>query len=188
MSYDMLQGERRGNDINLSDFTYDGRNEDGMLSGGMGQLMDGDEGQHNFRLDPQALGVKGYDWVGWRNESMAGRQVEITFKFDSVRNFTDLRIHSNNMFGKDVRVFKTARVYFSIGGKYYLSDPIVFRFMRDILIEYARCVIIPLHHRIAQYVKLQLEFDARWMMISEVQFDSGENWNIFHVKCVIFPH
>ena len=175
----MHQGERRGSDINLMDYTYDGDRKNDNLSGGMGQLFDGVEGQHNFRLDPHGLGIKGYDWVGWRNDST---KVEIVFKLDDVRNFTDIRIHTNNMFTKDVRVFKTARISFSVGGKYFLGEPVVFRFMRDTLIEYARYVIIPLHHRVGQYAKVQLEFDDRWLMISEIQFDSGTFQDNFKIN------
>jgi len=45
--------------------------------------------------------------------------------------------------------------------------------MRDTLMEYARTAVIPLHHGVGRYVRIQLEFDAKWMLISEVQFDSG---------------
>ena len=71
LSYSMRQGERRGSDVDLYDFTYDGQLEDDYLSGGLGQLTDGVEGHHNFRLDPDAWGHKGYEWVGWRNDSAA---------------------------------------------------------------------------------------------------------------------
>ncbi len=60
VEYNMLQGERRGVDINLHDFTYDGNSDDQHLYGGLGQLTDGVEGQSNFRLDPHGLGIKGY--------------------------------------------------------------------------------------------------------------------------------
>lgn len=48
----------------------------------------------------------GYEWVGWRNDSlgMAGKPVEMTFEFDSVRNFSSIILHTNNMFSKDVAV------------------------------------------------------------------------------------
>ena len=49
VSYDMPQGERRGSDINLLDFTYDGHYQDHLLTGGIGQLADGIEGNSNFR-------------------------------------------------------------------------------------------------------------------------------------------
>ena len=168
----MPQGERRGSEVDLYDISYDGTVKDSYLSGGMGQLSDREEGHTNFRLDPHNNNIKGYEWMGWRNESFLGKPVEIVYKFDTVRNFSEVRIHSNNFFTKDVRVFRMARLYFSIGGKHYLTSPEEYRYMRDELIEYARTVVIPLHHRIGKYVKIQLYFDSKWMMISEVQFNS----------------
>uniref|UniRef100_A0A182NBA2 Discoidin domain-containing protein n=1 Tax=Anopheles dirus TaxID=7168 RepID=A0A182NBA2_9DIPT len=46
-----------------------------------------------------------YDWVGWRNDSLgwAGKPVEMVFEFDSVRNFSSMVLHTNNMFSKDVQ-------------------------------------------------------------------------------------
>ena len=35
---------------------------------------------------------------------MAGKPVEMTFEFDSVRNFSSIVLHTNNMFSKDVAV------------------------------------------------------------------------------------
>ena len=173
----MPQGERRGTEVDLYDFTYDGKIADTQLTGGLGQLTDGELGESNFRLDPKGLGNKGYEWVGWRNETHRGKPVEITFKFDDVRNFSTILIHANNMFNKDVRVFKRAKVWFSIGGEYFPSDPFEFRYMRDTLIEYARKVIIIIPNRIGKFVKLQLYFDSKWLMISEIQFESGESQN-----------
>lgn len=48
----------------------------------------------------------GYDWVGWRNDSLgwAGKPVEMVFEFDTVRNFSAMVLHTNNMFSKDVQV------------------------------------------------------------------------------------
>ena len=189
----MDQGERRGTEVDLYDFTYDGDISDFRLSNGMGQLTDGILGETNFRLDPKGFGNKGYEWVGWRNESRNGKPTEITFRFDAVRNFTALRIHCNNMFSKDVRVFKSITVSFSIGGEFYTGEPIFFEYMRDTLIEYARHVTIPLHNHIGRFVKLELAFDSKWLMISEVTFESGAygvfliflnktNWNKHLIK------
>jgi discoidin domain receptor family protein 2 len=172
VSYTMPQGERRGSEVDLYDFTYDGSLEDGLLSGGLGQLTDGAEGQSNFRLDPDNLGIKGYEWIGWKNDTHGPNPVEITFKFDQPRNFSAINIHTNNMFSKDVRTFRRANISFSIGGQYFLGERHVFNYMRDIIVEYARPVIIPLPPRVGRFVKIQLEFDAKWLMISEVGFDS----------------
>lgn len=48
----------------------------------------------------------GFDWVGWRNDSLgtAGKPVEMVFEFETVRNFSSIIFHTNNMFSKDVAV------------------------------------------------------------------------------------
>jgi hypothetical protein len=51
LSYSMPQGVQRGTEVDLSDRTYDGREESGYLSRGLGQLVDGQKGQDIFRLD-----------------------------------------------------------------------------------------------------------------------------------------
>lgn len=51
--------------------------------------------------------ISGYEWVGWRNDTFgggAGKPVEMVFEFDTVRNFTSMLLHTNNMFSKDVQV------------------------------------------------------------------------------------
>ncbi len=54
-----------------------------------------------------------YEWVGWKNDSAVDTPpVEVIFEFDKMRNFTEVRIHCNNMFTKDVRVFKHAKIFF----------------------------------------------------------------------------
>ena len=77
--------------------------------------MDGVEGNSNFRFDPDNSGRKGYDWVGWKNDSSSGTggevrrpPVQIVFQFDRVRNFSSVWFHSNNLFSKDIRAFRKA--------------------------------------------------------------------------------
>jgi len=140
----MPQGDRRNPDLDLYDVIYDGdvtvpptgSDVTGWLSGGLGQLTDGEEGQPNFRLDPLGLGIKGYQWVGWRNDSFSRgasvlRQasVEMKWRFDAVRNFSALRIHANNMFSRDVRVFRAATVSFSVGGQLFAAPPVEYLYV-----------------------------------------------------------
>lgn len=84
----MPQGDKRGSEVDLYDFTYDGLVKDDYLSGGLGQLTDGDYGDTNFRLDTKKMGVKGYEWVGWKNDSNRMEPISLVFKFDTVRNFS----------------------------------------------------------------------------------------------------
>lgn len=177
LSYSMPQGDRRGkhssDELAFLDFTYDGIIKEDHLYNGIGQLMDGEEGQANFRTDLQARGIKGYEWVGWKTENPEDNiPVEIVFKFDDVRNFTLLNIHSNNFYDKDVRIFRMAHIYFSVSGIYYQPNYIDYKFERDSWMEYARTIIIPLENRVGKYVKVELFFDSKWMLISEVSFKS----------------
>lgn len=187
LSYSMPQGDRRGkhssDELAFLDFTYDGIIKEDHLYNGIGQLMDGEEGQANFRSDLQARGIKGYEWVGWKTENPDDNiPVQIVFKFDDVRNFTLLNIHANNFYDKDVSVFSMAHVYFSVSGIYYQPNYIDHKFERDSWMEYARTVPIPLENRVGKYVKVELFFDRKWMLISEVSFKSGTHlviWNYF---------
>jgi len=74
----MPQGERRGVDVDLHDAMYDGKLADGYLSGGLGQLTDGTEGQSNFRLDSDNSGKKGYEWIGWKNDTVDRPPIQVS--------------------------------------------------------------------------------------------------------------
>lgn len=79
------------------------------------------------------------------------------------------------MFSRDVSVFKSAKIYFSVGGVYFASRPLVYDHRPDRSSESARQVIIPVvPGRVGRAVRLSLQFDLRWIMISEVRFASGE--------------
>ena len=56
------------------------------------------------------------------------------------------------------------------------QEPVVFDYMRDTFMEFARKAIIAVEpQRCAKFVKLVLYFDARWLLISEVRFESGQS-------------
>lgn len=174
VSYDMPQGDRRGAEVDLYDFTYDGVVQDNYLKGGLGQLTDGDLGETNFRLDTKKMGIKGYEWVGWKNDTNREDPISLYFKFDTIRNFTQVKIHSNNHYSKEVRVFRRAELFFSVGGKYYQDEPIKYNHQQDSYFENARPVIIRLYNKIGHFVRIDLYFASRWIMISEVEFESEE--------------
>ncbi|XP_076271676.1 discoidin domain-containing receptor 2 isoform X2 [Rhynchophorus ferrugineus] len=171
VSYAMPQGLQRGTDLDLSDRTYDGAEENGQLYHGLGQLTDGQRGRDNFRMDPNRLG---YEWVGWRNDTpgWSGLPLEILFEFDTVRNFSAAHLYTNNMFSKDVQVFSHARAFFSFNGNKFSPQPVYFSYMPDLVMEHSRNVTVKLHQRIGKFIKLQLYFASRWILISEVSFDS----------------
>lgn len=215
----MRQGDRRGNDIDFADFTYDGDVTDGYLSGGLGQLTDTEEGMANFRLHQSPDGGsgvvtgnvrrRGYEWVGWRADeqrslpvgvvstsgtvpvgSSIAPPVEISFAFDGPRRITGVRIHCHNALSRDVAVFRAAELRFylddeaagtdqsstttTVGGGTQ-SRTVYHEHQRDTTSEQPRYVDIPIQSggRLARHVRLLLYFDLRWIMISEIRFDTG---------------
>lgn len=51
LSYSMPQGVKKGLELDLTDKTYDGKDEAGQLIHGLGQLADGQKGADNFKTD-----------------------------------------------------------------------------------------------------------------------------------------
>ncbi|KAG8230050.1 hypothetical protein J437_LFUL000886 [Ladona fulva] len=72
-----------------------------------------------------------------------------------------------------LQVFSEATVAFSIGGRHFPGEPITYTYIEDRIFENSRNISIKLHHRVGRFVKLTLHFAAKWIMISEVTFDSG---------------
>ncbi|KAL0101425.1 hypothetical protein PUN28_018925 [Cardiocondyla obscurior] len=169
VSYSMPQGDKRGNGWEFFDATYDGH-WDGELRRGLGQLTDGKTGSDNLKRSRDNDRAQG--WVGWRNDSRS-QPVEIKFEFDKVREFSAVHIYCNNEFTRGVQVFSQIDILFSIGGKYYTGEPITYTYMEDKIFETSRNITIKLHHRVGKFVKLRLYFSDRWIMVSEVTFDSG---------------
>lgn len=56
VSYSIPKGVQRGLEVDLSDKSYDGRQVDDRLIGGLGQLVDGQRGTDNFRMDIHGFG------------------------------------------------------------------------------------------------------------------------------------
>jgi discoidin domain receptor family member 2 len=50
----------------------------------------------------------GAGWVGWRNDTLRSRFVELIFEFDQVRNFSAVNLYTNNFFSKDAQVSQIA--------------------------------------------------------------------------------
>lgn len=175
VSYGIPQGMVRGSTLELMDHTYDGKEDPrtGDLRGGLGQLVDGHYGLDNFKAGaPTGKGVKGYEWLGWKKKTNQV-SVNLVFAFDVVRTFGRVDIHANNHFTKDIQVFRKARVYFSNEEDKFGDDRAVdFSYMPDLAIERARNVSINLKGEHGKYVMLQLFFNAKWILISEVTFYS----------------
>ena len=121
-------------------------------------------------------------------------------RFDGMRNFSTMRVHANNLFHRDVRVFAGATVFGSALSQDSFEDSpdsegslegwrraaaaalVRYEYRRDSVSESARSVSVPLRHLVARQLTVRLEFDARWIMISEIQFDSGQSYIVLCIQ------
>ncbi|KAJ6222429.1 hypothetical protein RDWZM_000974 [Blomia tropicalis] len=166
VSYDMPDGVRESSLGDMRDLTYDGRHDFyGLLKGGLGQLTDGIKGDDNYKVN------YGYEWIGWRIEP-TNPELSLIFKFDTFVNFSSAIFHCHNLYSKDVQVFAGAKVWFSFDGDNWSKRPLEFEYMSDTL-EHSRDVVIHLHHRIGMFVKFDLQYANKWIMISEVTFNTS---------------
>lgn len=138
------------------------------------------------------------------NDSFPENFVELVFEFDEIKVFHGVHLYANNYFTRDVQVgesefienfffptsprvttsrkiihkplqvFAKAKVWFSVGGQFYNGKPLSYSYMPDTVLENARNVTIGLHGRSGRFVKLHLYFANRWIMISEVTFETCE--------------
>ncbi|XP_069672513.1 discoidin domain-containing receptor 2-like isoform X2 [Periplaneta americana] len=176
VSYSAARGEAESA---LEDLSYDGILDGNLMRGGLGQLVDGlygDEHMEDSMPDSR--------WVGWLNESFGGQPLEITFEFDSPREFSAVHLHASNLLSRDLQLqeFSEARIFFSLDGERYQQTPLYFS-LDDAWYRHptplrqppgaARNVTIPLQNRVGRYVRLELEFASQWLLLSEVYFDSA---------------
>ncbi|XP_043286300.1 discoidin domain-containing receptor 2-like [Venturia canescens] len=156
----------------LGDVSYDGRRIDGVLTDGLGRLIDGETGADNYRLD---IGYgRGTGWVAWMRDSFSDDWVDLIFEFYDVKIFDAVHIYTNNYFSRHVQVFSRAEVSFTEDNEFYEDDePLSYSYIPDIVLENARNVSIALHGRRARTIKLRLYFANRWIMISEIIFETS---------------
>jgi hypothetical protein len=170
MSYQIPQGDRRSFDMDFSDKTYDSSSANGL-----GQLIDGEIGSDDIRLDTQSWGLRGFEWVGWKKTIKNRTFVQLKFNFDSIRNFTEIRFHTNNMFSKDVEQFRRINITTYINENFLENKQILIELSDDRQSEQARWINIPIKEQLAKIIFIELTFgNANWMLISEVQFISND--------------
>uniref|UniRef100_A0A8C5QU26 Discoidin domain-containing receptor 2 n=1 Tax=Leptobrachium leishanense TaxID=445787 RepID=A0A8C5QU26_9ANUR len=175
VSYSAPSGQQfilpEGPTIYLNDTIYDGAVGYSMTEG-LGQLTDGVSGLDDFTLTHEYHMWPGYDYVGWSNESFTNGYVEIMFEFDRIRNFTNMKVHCNNMFSKNVKIFKEVQCFFRSEFNEWETNSISSLLVLDDANPSARYVTLQLHNRMARAIKCQYYFADFWMMFSEITFQS----------------
>lgn len=170
VSYTIPSGDRRSFDMDFSDKTYDS-----PLYNGLGQLIDGETGSDDIRIDTQSWTLRGFEWVGWKKTIKNRTSVQLKFTFDSIRNFSEIRLHTNNMFSKDIEQFRRINITCFISDNFPEHKQILIELSEDRQSEQARWINIPLKEQLAKELLIELTFaNANWILISEIQFISTD--------------
>lgn len=72
------------------------------------------------------------------------------------------------------QVFSTALIYVSLDGDKWQEWPIKLNTKSEAIKDPAVNITINLKNRVGRYIKICLYFSARWILISEVSFESGK--------------
>uniref|UniRef100_A0A8C5WM84 receptor protein-tyrosine kinase n=1 Tax=Leptobrachium leishanense TaxID=445787 RepID=A0A8C5WM84_9ANUR len=172
ISYSMPEGETyvsSGHAVAfLNDSTYDGYLENRCL----GQLTDGVQGLDDFTESHQYTVWSGYDYVGWRKDTSQNGYVEMEFTFDRPRNFTEMKVHCNNMISMGVRIFQRSECLFKPRPQ---ADWDAERVGEVVAPDErnAKMVRIALQQRVGSSILCRFYFADRWLMFSEIYFLSG---------------
>ncbi|XP_070001579.1 discoidin domain-containing receptor 2 [Penaeus vannamei] len=175
VSYSGVNGATRDPGFLLADDTYDGPPGPGhLLHHGLGQLYDGVLGRSLINLELQAYGRgKGWEWVGWSAEQLQGKPVQLTFTFDTMRNFTSLSLHVFAWPEDDFVPPTKAEVHFSEDGTNYHDKPLKSPSnWPPTLPAGSHNLTLDLRHRTGRVLKALFFFSGPWLAVSEVYFDS----------------
>ncbi|CAH8438984.1 unnamed protein product [Schistosoma turkestanicum] len=146
------------------------------LTGGLGLLMDKQyfEGSLPEQIDSSSSSPVVVGWFRRKPTTNPSGRITMLFKFDQVRNFTQLRIHTLNSLDY-IALFRRISIQFSNGGRYFDRNyaPVVVDIHRDIYNSKPRWIPIDLGFRSGRYLRITLWFDYDWIVISEITFESS---------------
>ena len=138
---------------------------------GLGQLTDGILAGDDYRSseNPQGIGSMGYDWIGWKRRS----SLDFIFHFSTIENFTSIRIHTSNLFTRDIYLFNSVFIT-NCRNDLQTTFLLIPEDSKNIQARFINISLAFGHGMISNCLKLTLTFNNRskWILISEVLFQS----------------
>ena len=145
---------------------------------GTGLLTDGEIGPVDSKKD----GGKG--WVGWN----LADSVNITFKFYALRKFNDVTITVNIDNARQYLLFGKSQILFGVREEDLSRGSALKYCPKQVngtqkIINYT----LLLCDNVGKFVRIQLHPARKWLLISEIKFNSGTVHNYMHVN-TFFSH
>ena len=156
--------------VTFGDTSYNGVIIDNIYKDGTGILTDGKFGPDNAKQD------KGKGWVGWSSDLTTSSFIDITFEFSGVRKFKDVTLTVNVDKKRSYAVFERSKIFFA-STKDNLTNTLFLQYcprnLADSNDPYSKNITLPLCENTARFIKLRLYFGGRWLLITEITFNSG---------------
>ncbi|XP_078042513.1 discoidin domain-containing receptor 2 isoform X2 [Augochlora pura] len=154
---------------NVEDSSYDGDEELGpvsLLVDGLGQLTDGILGEIS---EISSSSTTATNWVGWSDRNT----VQFLFEFQEIREFENCSIHVARLPELEVEMFSKLRIWFTTNDGDYQTNPDISEtnpIDANDAIATVLSTSIPLRSKTGKFVKLELDFAGKWLLLSEITF------------------
>lgn len=111
----------------------------------------------------------GYDWIGWKRRS----SLDFIFHFSTIENFTSIRIHTSNLFTRDIYLFNSVFIT-NCRNDLQTTFLLIPEDSKNIQARFINISLAFGHGMISNCLKLTLTFNNRskWILISEVLFQT----------------
>lgn len=113
--------------------------------------------------------ISAHGWVGWNNKN---RPLTITFEFSQRQEFKSVTLTTYCQLDLGIQPFSQMLAYFSTDGLTYHPQYVKVVNKQLSLSRQTQNITLSLAQRVGRFVKLELYFDNKWLLISEVSFSS----------------
>ncbi|CAB4045513.1 Hypothetical predicted protein [Paramuricea clavata] len=170
LSYSMPVGQTTKNGkVLYKDTSYNGVITNGFYKHGTGILTDGKFGPADSKKHI------GNGWVGWN--ATQSQYIDITFEFSGMRKFKDVILTVKVDKKRDNAVFSRSHIFLSSTEDNFSDTSLFLQYCpRDFQAKddsYNANVTLSLCENTARFMKLRLYFGGKWLLISEISFNSG---------------
>uniref|UniRef100_A0A1I7YAN3 F5/8 type C domain-containing protein n=1 Tax=Steinernema glaseri TaxID=37863 RepID=A0A1I7YAN3_9BILA len=165
MFYSASHKGYRSGDEDMRDSVFEDVRPEGSQLRGLGALYDGLVSKEN----PRSAAVLGNaSWIGW-SRAETGGNLEFTFEFDEIRNFSEVTLYC---FGVTITRVETL---FSLDGENFMPNSQILSVQRPnkTLVGWRHFPwVIPTHGRQGRFIKLSLAFSGDRFYLTEIDFSS----------------
>ena len=167
--------------VTFNDTSYNGVITNGVYKDGTGILTDGKFAPDYAKQD------KGKGWVGWSSDLTTSPYIDITFEFTGVRKFENVTLTVNVDKKRSYAVFNRSEIFFASKEDNFSDTSFLQCCPRNFTDGndfggHNRDIILSLCENRAKFINLRLYFGGKWLLLTEITFNSGILLQYFSTK------